>query len=151
LLRNWLRNSFEVEDDEFKTPILIYNRKLDFLMLANCITRSPEEEESSPPHTKDVVRDSKKEMENTLPPFQGYVVINLEDMTLAPTPQFVVGSNKLNNSPMELGSTQYVRSKVHTKPPKNCSHKYNLSTITFFGNVWTSHLRLFLFVLSIFD
>jgi len=39
----------------------------------------------------------------------------------------------------------------HTRPPKNCSHTYNLSTINFFGNVWTSHLGLFLFVLSIFD
>jgi hypothetical protein len=39
----------------------------------------------------------------------------------------------------------------HTKPPKNCSHKYNLSVIKFFGNVWTSHLRLFIYILSIFD
>jgi hypothetical protein len=38
-----------------------------------------------------------------------------------------------------------------TKPPKNCSHKYNLSTIFFLGILWTSHLGLFLFVLSIFD
>jgi hypothetical protein len=39
----------------------------------------------------------------------------------------------------------------HIKPPKYCSHKYNLFIIIFFGNVWTSHLGLFLFVLSIFD
>jgi hypothetical protein len=39
----------------------------------------------------------------------------------------------------------------HTEPPKNCNHKYNLSVINFFGNVWTSHLKLFLRVLSIFD
>ncbi len=39
----------------------------------------------------------------------------------------------------------------HTKPPKNCSHKYNIFTITFFVNVWTSHFGLFLLVLSIFD
>jgi len=39
----------------------------------------------------------------------------------------------------------------HTKPPKNCNHKYNISTITLFGNVWTSHLELFFIVLSIFD
>jgi hypothetical protein len=39
----------------------------------------------------------------------------------------------------------------HIKPPKNCSHKYNISTINFFGNVWTSHLGLFLFVSSIID
>jgi hypothetical protein len=29
---------------------------------------------------------------------------------------------------------------------KNWSHKYNISTINFFGNVWTSHLGLLLFV-----
>jgi hypothetical protein len=28
----------------------------------------------------------------------------------------------------------------HTKPPKNCNHKYNFSTIKIFGNVCTSHL-----------
>jgi hypothetical protein len=39
----------------------------------------------------------------------------------------------------------------HTKPPKNCSHKYYYFAITFFGNVWASHFELFLFVLSIFD
>jgi len=39
----------------------------------------------------------------------------------------------------------------YTKPPKNCSHKYNLSIIKFFGNIWTSHLGLFLLVLSIYD
>jgi hypothetical protein len=39
----------------------------------------------------------------------------------------------------------------HTKPPKICNHKYNISVITLFGNVWTSYLELFLFVLSIFD
>jgi hypothetical protein len=39
----------------------------------------------------------------------------------------------------------------HTKPPRNCSHKYNISIIIIFGNVWTSHLGLVLLVLSIFD
>ncbi len=38
----------------------------------------------------------------------------------------------------------------HIKPPKICNHKYNLSIIIIVGNVWTSHLGLFLFVLSIF-
>jgi hypothetical protein len=38
----------------------------------------------------------------------------------------------------------------HTKPPKNCSHKYNIAII-FFSNVWKSHFALFLLVLSIFD
>jgi hypothetical protein len=37
----------------------------------------------------------------------------------------------------------------HTKPPKNCSHKFNLFAINLFGNIW-SHLG-FLFVLYIFD
>jgi hypothetical protein len=36
-------------------------------------------------------------------------------------------------------------------PLKVIGHKYNFSAITFLGNVWTSHLGLFLFVLSIFD
>jgi hypothetical protein len=39
----------------------------------------------------------------------------------------------------------------HIKPAQNCSHTYNLSTMNFFGNVWTSHLEIFLFVLNIFD
>jgi hypothetical protein len=39
----------------------------------------------------------------------------------------------------------------HTKPPKNCSHKYIFFAIKIFGNVWTSNLGLFLLVLSIFD
>jgi len=59
---------------------------LGFLNIGQHITRSLEEEESSPPHTKDVVTYSKEEMENNLPPFQGYVVMDLEDMTLAPMP-----------------------------------------------------------------
>jgi hypothetical protein len=50
--------------------------------------------------------------ENTLPPFQGYAATNLEDMTLTPTSQFAM-SNKLNNSPMEPGSTQYIQSRVY--------------------------------------
>jgi hypothetical protein len=103
-----LRNVSEVEDNEYETLILIYKKKLDSLVSASCITRSLEEEKSLPPHTKDVVMDSKKEMENTLPPFQGYVIMNLEDMTLAPTPWFIVGSNELNNSLMEPNSAQYI-------------------------------------------
>ncbi len=39
----------------------------------------------------------------------------------------------------------------HIKPSQNYSHTYNLSTINFLGNVWISHLGLFLLVLSIFD
>jgi hypothetical protein len=75
-------------------------------------------------------------------------------MTPIFTPQFVMGSNELNDSPMEPSSLNIFEVEFRhkqTKPPKNYSHKYNLSTITFFGNVWTSHLGLFLFVLSIFD
>ncbi len=33
----------------------------------------------------------------------------------------------------------------NTLTPKNCKHKYNRSTINFFGNVWTSHLGFYLF------
>jgi hypothetical protein len=48
---------YDAKDDEYKTEILTYNRKLDSLVSISCIIRSPEEEESSPPHTKDVVMD----------------------------------------------------------------------------------------------
>jgi hypothetical protein len=48
-------------------------------------------------------------------------------------------------------SDYYIGGHKHTKPPKNCNHKYNLSAINFFCNVWTSHPKLFLFVLSVFD
>jgi hypothetical protein len=85
LLRNRLKNASKTYNNEYETPILIYNRKVDSLVSTSCITRSLEEEESSPPHIKDVVMDSKEEMENTLPQFQGYVATNSEDMTLAPT------------------------------------------------------------------
>jgi hypothetical protein len=51
LLQNWLKNVFVAKDDEYETPILTYNKELDSLILTSCITRSPEEEESSPPHT----------------------------------------------------------------------------------------------------
>ncbi len=111
LLWNWAKNASNVEDDEYETLVLAYNKKLDSLISTSCITRSLEEEESSPPHIKDVVTNSKKEMENTLPPFQGYAKTNSKDMTLTPTT--MMGSNKLNNSPMELGSTQYIQSRVY--------------------------------------
>ncbi len=60
-----------------------------------------------------------------------------------------VGGNSFD---LELRSNfEFVLGHKHTKPPKNCSHKYNLFTITSFGNVWTSHLELLLFLKSIFD
>jgi hypothetical protein len=31
----------------------------------------------------------------------------------------------------------------HTKPPQNCNHKYNLSTIYLFDKIWTSQLGFF--------
>jgi len=88
LLWNWAKNASNVEDDEYETLVLAYNKKLDSLISTSCITRSLEEEESSPPHIEDVVTNSKKEMENTLPPFQGYA--NSKDMTLTPTPWWVL-------------------------------------------------------------
>ncbi len=39
--------------------------------------------------------------------------------------------------------TQHIGHK-HTKPPKNCNHKYNVFVIITFDNVWTSHLGFFL-------
>jgi hypothetical protein len=72
LLQNWPRTISNIEDDEYQTLIFTYSRELDSLVSANCITRSPEEKESSPPHIEDVVMESKEETKNTLPPFQGY-------------------------------------------------------------------------------
>jgi Leucine-rich repeat (LRR) protein len=69
-------------------------------MLANSITRSDVEEESSPPYLEDVVTDSKEK------------ITNLEDTTPMATPQFATSSNKLNDPPMALGSTKYVLNKV---------------------------------------
>jgi len=38
-------------------------------MSTNYITRSLEEEESSPPHIEDIMMNSKEEIKNILPPF----------------------------------------------------------------------------------
>ncbi len=65
-------------------------------MLANYIIKSNVEEESSPPYLEDIVTNSKKEM------------MNLEDTTLASTPQSTMGSNNLNNPPMVPDLAQYV-------------------------------------------
>jgi hypothetical protein len=59
--------------------------------------------------------DSEEEMENILPPFQIYVIMDSKDMTLVPTPQSTMGSNELNNSPMEPDSVQYVQNKVYRR------------------------------------
>jgi hypothetical protein len=95
--------------------VFTYSKELDSLVLANHITKSPEEEKNSPPHTKHVVTNLKEETKNNLPPFQGYVVMDSEDMTPTPTPQSAVGSNEFNESPMEINSTQYIRSKVYKR------------------------------------
>jgi hypothetical protein len=58
---------------------------------------------------------------------------------------------KLNPSSMQLLIFFVTKGHKRTKAPENCSYKYNPFAINFFGNVWTSHLGLFLFVLSIFD
>jgi hypothetical protein len=64
-----LKNASNIEDNEYETPVLAYNKELDSLVLASCITKSLKEEESSTPQIKDVVMDSKEETNNTLPPF----------------------------------------------------------------------------------
>jgi hypothetical protein len=46
-------------DNEYETPVLAYNKELDSLVLISCITRSPKEEESSPPQTEIVMTNSK--------------------------------------------------------------------------------------------
>jgi hypothetical protein len=40
LLQNWPRNVFDIEDDEYKTLILTYNKELDSLISTNNITKS---------------------------------------------------------------------------------------------------------------
>jgi hypothetical protein len=47
LLRKWLKNISNVEDNAYETPIFAYNRELDLLVLANCIIISDVEEENS--------------------------------------------------------------------------------------------------------
>jgi Leucine-rich repeat (LRR) protein len=73
---------------------------LDVFVLANSITISNVEEESSPPYSEDVVINSKKEIKN------------LEYTTLMATPQFSTGSNELNDPPMAPNLAQYVRKRV---------------------------------------
>jgi hypothetical protein len=86
LLQNWPRNAYNVEDDEYETPTLVYCRELDSLVLASYITKSLEEEENSPPRIKDAVMDLVEETKNTLPPFQGYATTYSKDITSMPTP-----------------------------------------------------------------
>jgi hypothetical protein len=65
-----LRNTSDVEDDEYKIPVFVYNKELHSLVSTNYITKSPKEEENSPPHIEDAMMDSKEETENTLSPFR---------------------------------------------------------------------------------
>ncbi len=81
MLWKWPRNAFDVENDAYETLVLTYSKNLDILILANSITRSDVEEESSPPYPEDVVIGSKKEM------------MNLEDTTPMITSQFAMSSN----------------------------------------------------------
>jgi hypothetical protein len=74
LLQKWPRNISNVEDDEYETPILAYNRELDLLVSTSSITRSDVEEKNSPPYPKDVVMDLEKKTKI------------LEDTTLGATP-----------------------------------------------------------------
>jgi len=65
LLHKWPKNTFNIEDDAYETPILAYNKELDFLVLASSITRSNVEEENSSPYPEDAVTNSKKETTNS--------------------------------------------------------------------------------------
>jgi hypothetical protein len=64
-----LKNASNIKNDEYKTIVLPYSRELDSLILANYIIRSPEEEESSPLHIKNVMTNSKEKIKNILQPF----------------------------------------------------------------------------------
>ncbi len=63
MLQNWPKNTSNVEDNEYETSIFVYNKDLDSLVSTSCISRSPKEEENSPPHTEDTMMNSKDEME----------------------------------------------------------------------------------------
>ncbi|CAM6033606.1 unnamed protein product [Sphagnum compactum] len=65
-------------------------------MLANSITKSEVEEESSPPYPKNTMTNLEK------------MTMNSKDTMLMVTPHFAMGSNKLNDPPMAPGSAQYV-------------------------------------------
>lgn len=95
-----MRNVYGVEDDAYKTLVFVYNKELDVFVSTSSNIKCYVEKESSPPYSKDAVMDSKKEM------------TNMEDSTLVATPQFAMGSNKLNEPPMEPNLAQYVRKRV---------------------------------------
>jgi hypothetical protein len=73
---------------------------LDLLILADNITKRDVEKESFPSYLEDVAMNLKEE------------TTNLEDTTLAVTPQSEMGSNELNDPPMALGLAQYVMNKI---------------------------------------
>jgi hypothetical protein len=60
-----LKNTCDVENDAYKTPIFAYNRELDLLVSTNSITRSDVEKESSPPNPEDAMMNSKEETTNS--------------------------------------------------------------------------------------
>jgi hypothetical protein len=47
LLRKWLKNALDAKDYAYKTPIFLYNKELDLLVLASCIIRIDVEEKNS--------------------------------------------------------------------------------------------------------
>ncbi len=65
LLWKWPKNVFDVENNAYKTSIFAYIKKLDFLILVSCITKSNVEEESSPPYLEDATKNLKEEMMNS--------------------------------------------------------------------------------------
>ncbi len=91
LLWKWPRNTSDIEDNAYKTPIFAYSKKLEFLILVSCITKSDVEEENFPPYPEDAMMDLEEEM------------TNLKNTTLVATPQSTMGSNKLNDPPMASG------------------------------------------------
>ncbi len=90
----------DVQDNAYETLVLAYNKELDVLVSANFIIKSNVKKERSPPYSEDVVANSKEE------------TTNMEDSTLMATPQSTIGSNELNEPPMEPSSAQYVKKRV---------------------------------------
>jgi hypothetical protein len=100
LLQKWLKNAYDVEDNAYETLLFACSKKLDVLISTSFITKSDVKEESFPPNLKDLVAYSKEE------------TTNMEDSISTTTPQFAIGSNKLNDPLMEPNSTQYVKKKM---------------------------------------
>jgi hypothetical protein len=100
LLWKWLRNAFDAKDNAYETLVFAYSKESDVLVLANFITISNVEEESSPPYLEDAVTNWEEE------------TTNMENTTSVITLQSTMVSIELKDPPMEPDLTQYVKKRV---------------------------------------